>query len=329
MSSTVGSATNTGWNRRARAASFSTFLRYSSSVVAPTQCRLAAGQRGLEQVGRIHRAFRLAGADQRVHLVDEKDDHAFRRRDLRQHGLEPLLELTTVFRTGDQRAHVERQKALVVQAFGHVAIDDAQGKPFDDRGLANARLADQHGIVLGPPGQHLDGPADLLVASDHGIELAGPRVQGQVARIALERVVTAFRGFRIRGAAAPDAFDRLVEPLGRDPGRAEYARRAGTFLHHQRLQHAFDRDEPVAGLFRERLGGLHDPCRFGRQIDLAGSRTLDPRLLVERRLDRLRDRLDVALSAVEQAGGQALFVVDQNFEKMFRRKPLMAFPQRQ
>ncbi len=36
MSSTVGSPTMTGWNRRSSAASFSMCLRYSSSVVAPT-----------------------------------------------------------------------------------------------------------------------------------------------------------------------------------------------------------------------------------------------------------------------------------------------------
>ena len=36
VSSTVGSLTSTGWKRRSRAASFSMFLRYSSTVVAPT-----------------------------------------------------------------------------------------------------------------------------------------------------------------------------------------------------------------------------------------------------------------------------------------------------
>ncbi len=51
MSSTVGWLTNTGWNRRASAASFSTCLRYSSSVVAPMQCsspRASAGFSRLE-----------------------------------------------------------------------------------------------------------------------------------------------------------------------------------------------------------------------------------------------------------------------------------------
>ncbi|KAG0754128.1 hypothetical protein G6F22_021147 [Rhizopus arrhizus] len=46
VSSTDGSPTNTFWKRRSSAASFSMYLRYSSSVVAPTQCsspRASAG----------------------------------------------------------------------------------------------------------------------------------------------------------------------------------------------------------------------------------------------------------------------------------------------
>jgi hypothetical protein len=46
VSSTLGSPTNTFWKRRSSAASFSMYLRYSSSVVAPTQCnspRASAG----------------------------------------------------------------------------------------------------------------------------------------------------------------------------------------------------------------------------------------------------------------------------------------------
>jgi hypothetical protein len=39
--------------------------------------QLTARQGRLEQVGRIHGAVGLAGADQGVHLVDEQDDLAF------------------------------------------------------------------------------------------------------------------------------------------------------------------------------------------------------------------------------------------------------------
>ena len=38
VSSSVGSSTMTGWNRRSSALSFSMYLRYSSRVVAPMQC---------------------------------------------------------------------------------------------------------------------------------------------------------------------------------------------------------------------------------------------------------------------------------------------------
>ena len=59
------------------------------------------------------------------------------------------------------------------QALGHVAGDDALGQALDDRGLADAGLADQHRVVLGPARQHLDDPADLVVAADDRVELAG------------------------------------------------------------------------------------------------------------------------------------------------------------
>ena len=42
--------------------------------------QFAARQRGLEQIGSVHGAVGLAGADQRVHLVDEQNDAAVRRR---------------------------------------------------------------------------------------------------------------------------------------------------------------------------------------------------------------------------------------------------------
>jgi hypothetical protein len=50
VSSTVGSPTKMGWNRRASAASFSTFLRYSSRVVAPTQCSSPRASAGLSRL---------------------------------------------------------------------------------------------------------------------------------------------------------------------------------------------------------------------------------------------------------------------------------------
>ena len=49
VSSTPGSPTSTGWKRRSSAASFSTCSRYSSSVVAPTQCSSPRASAGLSR----------------------------------------------------------------------------------------------------------------------------------------------------------------------------------------------------------------------------------------------------------------------------------------
>ena len=142
--------------------------------------QLAARQRRLEHVAGVHRAFGLAGADHGVQLVDEQDDLAFLLGQVVEHGLEALLELAAELRAGDQRAHVQRQHAPAAQALRHFAVDDALGQALDDRGLADAGLADQHRVVLGAALQHLDRAADFLVAADHRVELAALGARGQV-----------------------------------------------------------------------------------------------------------------------------------------------------
>ncbi len=188
MSAMSGSPTKTGWKRRSSAASFSMCLRYSSSVVAPTSAQLAAGEHRLQQVGGVDRALGGAGADDRVQLVDEEDDLALGGLDLLEHGLEPLLELAAVLGAGEQGADVERDQAPVAERLGHVAGDDPLREALDDRGLADAGVADQHGVVLGPPREHLDHAPDLLVAADDRVELAGLGLLGQVAAELLERL---------------------------------------------------------------------------------------------------------------------------------------------
>ena len=187
--------------------------------------KLAARERRLQEIAGVHRAFGFAGAHERVHLVDEEDDVACRLAHFVEDAFQPLLELAAIFGAGDQRAHVEREQALVLDAVGNVAVGDPQGEPFDDRGLADARLADEHGVVLGAAGKHLDGSADLLVAADHRIELAFARGGGEVARIFLQRVVAVFGALRIRGPPAAKLLDRGVEVLRRNARLCKRSRR--------------------------------------------------------------------------------------------------------
>ncbi len=151
--------------------------------------QLAAGQHGLEEVARVGRALGLAGADDGVQLVDEEQDAPLALLDLVEHGLEPLLELAAVLGAGEQRAHVEREDGAVLEPLGHVAAHDALRQALDDGGLAHARLADQHRVVLGPARQDADHPPDLGVAADHRVELAAPRLGDEVDAVLLQRLV--------------------------------------------------------------------------------------------------------------------------------------------
>ena len=161
------------------------------------RAQLPAGEHRLEQVGGVDRALGRAGADDRVQLVEEQDDRAAGVGDLFQDALQPLLELASIGRSCDQGAHVQRDHAAVAQRLGDVAGDDPLGEALDDRGLAHAGLADQHGVVLRAPAEHLDHAADLVVAADHRIELALLGDLGQVASEALERALLLLgRGLR-------------------------------------------------------------------------------------------------------------------------------------
>ncbi len=101
---------------------------------------------------------------------------------------------------------------------------------LDDGGLADARLADEHRVVLRAARQHLDDAADLLVAADDRVELALARQLGEVAAVALERLVLALgvlvgdalgaahRGQRLEHASRRDAV-LLQEPRRRGAPR--------------------------------------------------------------------------------------------------------------
>ncbi len=145
----------------------------------------------------------------RVQLVDEKNDLSFRVLDFLQHGLEPFLELAAVLGPRDQRAQVERNDALVLEAFRHVAAHDALGQPLDDGRLAaDARAADQHRVVLGPPAEHLDHAPDLFVTANDRVELAVACVARQVAAVLLKRLVCALRVLRSDTLGAAHAGQR-------------------------------------------------------------------------------------------------------------------------
>ncbi len=185
--------------------------------------QFAAREHRLQHVARVHRALGLARADDRVQFVDEEQDASLGALDLVEHGLQPLLELAAELRAGDERAHVEREHGLVLETFGHVAADDALRESLDDRGLADARFADEHGVVLRLAREDADRAADLLVAPDDGVELAGARECDEVASVLLERLVRRFGIRRGDTLAAAHVLQRLHHELARDAALGERA----------------------------------------------------------------------------------------------------------
>ena len=178
---------------------------------------LAAREHRLEQVAGVHGALGRPGADHRVELVDEEDDPPVAVLDLLEDRLQALLELAAVLGARDERPEVQPHDPLVLERLGHVAADDPLGQPFDDRGLADPRLADQDRVVLRAAAQDLDDAPDLLVAADDRIEPARARLLGQVAAVLLEGLVGALRVRRRDALAAADAGQRAEDGLA--PGR--------------------------------------------------------------------------------------------------------------
>ncbi len=234
--------------------------------------QLAPGQHRLEQVAGVHRAFGRARTDHRVELVDEQDHPALGILDLLEHGLQALLELAPELGPGDQGAEIERDHPLVAQGLGHVAADDPLGEALDDRRLAHARFADQDRVVLGPPTEDLDDPPDLVVAADDRVELACPRLGGQVAAVLLEGLVGRFGVGRGDPLSAADALERLEDRFAARAVALEERLCLATRLGHAEEQ-VLGRDVLVgqpAGLF---LGAFDHPLGARVEADLPA---LDP-----------------------------------------------------
>ena len=174
------------------------YLRYSFSVVAPIARSSPRAS---------------AGADQRVQLVDEQDDLAFRLGNLLEHGLQPVFELAAILGAGDQRRQVQRHNPLGLEHLGNIPGDDPLRQPFDDGGLAHAGIADQHRVVLRAPGQDLHHAADLVIAANHRIELAAASKVGEVPGVLLERAIGGFRRGRSHAVAATDRGQRLQDSV--------------------------------------------------------------------------------------------------------------------
>ena len=133
-----------------------------------------------------------------MQLVDEHDDVRVLG-ELLHNRLQALLELAAILRARDDQRDVKRENTLVGQKVRHVAVDDLLRKPLDDGRLANTRLANQHGVVLGAPAQNLLNALQLVVTADRGSSWffiaasVRSRLNSASSGVSLTRVIVVFR----------------------------------------------------------------------------------------------------------------------------------------
>ena len=275
--------------------------------------QVATGKRRLEDVAGVHGALGGTSAHDGVELIDEQDDLAFGLLYLLEHSLQAVLELAAVLSAGDQRAHVELDKVAVAQGTRHVAGHDTLGDALDDSRLADARLANEHGVVLGAAGQDLDGTANLVGTTDDRIELAGAGQVTDIAAVLLQRLKLGLVLGRRHAVIATQLFVDLLDALLGDAGVAQHAARLALVLgkrHQQMLSHY----KAVAHLGGLLLGLLDDADKLVGQAHLLAlarnlGRVVDGILCGACELgrvgaDALDDHGDIALAGTEQGRQQ-------------------------
>ena len=150
------------WKRRSRAPSFSMYLRYSSSVVAPMHWispRARAGLSTLEasiapSAPPAPTSVCSSSMNRMMFLARRT---SFMTALMRSSNWPRYLVPATIM------ARSSTTMRLVAEQLGDVAVDDQLGQALDDGGLADAGLAEQHRVVLGAAAEDLDDALDLVV----------------------------------------------------------------------------------------------------------------------------------------------------------------------
>ena len=292
---------------------FKVFLIFVDSRGADA-LQIAAGQGRFEDVGRIHGAFDGTSPNELMDFVDEEDDRVvlFNRV---EDALDPFFKFTTVLGTGNDTGQIEGENALVQQAVGHIASDDALGQTFGDGRLADARGADEDRIVLGPAAEDLDDAADFLFPADDRVDfpLFGPFIKvaaelGQVAAILGRYGIAAFDG-RIVHKLAQALGDQVRVDVhifqNLDGHAAPFFEDAG--------QHMFCADivlfQPVG--FAD--GQFHSPLRPRRQAQLR-RRILAPADML---FDGTGNVFRRQAQLVEEQAGDAVCIENETEQDMF------------
>ncbi len=149
---------------------------------------------------------------------------AFGLGDFLEHRFQAIFEFAAIFCSGHKRGEIQRHDTFRTQHFWNVARDNALREAFDDSGLADAGLADEHRIIFCAPRQNLHHAADFIVPANHRIEFPAPGQLDQIAAVLFESAERGFRILRSDAMAAAHRGERLQNGFAGRPMLGEQFR---------------------------------------------------------------------------------------------------------
>ena len=106
-----------------------------------------------------------------MEFVDKNND-IFVFLQLNHERLDPLLELSPVLRSRDNRRHVKVHHAFAFKDLRDALINDLLGKPLDNGCFAYSGLADKHGVVFLSARKDLHDAFDFFFAADDRVKFS-------------------------------------------------------------------------------------------------------------------------------------------------------------
>jgi hypothetical protein len=252
-----------------------------------------------------------------VELVNEENHLPLGPGHLLDDRLQPLLELSTVLGPGDQRPHVEGHDALVLEGFGDIARDDPLSEPLDDGRLPHPRLADQDRVVLGAPGEHLEDPADLVVAADYRVEFSLAGKLGQVPGVLGKSLVLLLGALVGHALTPPDLLQRRENRLTGDACLRKEPGCLALLLGEKAEQEMLGGDELVAHPVGLPLGRVEDTVKGRREVDLGRGAAYLGKLL-QQDIDPASQRGRSDANLLKDRAGEPSLLIDERCQQVLR-----------
>ena len=144
-----------------------------------------------------------------MHLVNDQNDVA-ELLDLLNEALHAAFKLAPELRARDEGREVHEIDLLVLELIRNVLVGDLLRKALGDGSLADARLADEAGVILLTAVEDLNDALRLLLAADDAVKLAVTRFLRQILAVGVKEFMLLVLAVRlVTGALAALGFFRL------------------------------------------------------------------------------------------------------------------------